>query len=289
MSSSSNPKKEKLQRLKQALGAKQDKPAQDEEIDPRFAEQFTGPKFKKRSSKPKTTSATDFDENKIDDRFTHMFTDKKFTSQPETDKYGRKTDASAPTDLDKFYGTQNAKKGSDSIDEEKPKTKPSKKRSKKAQPEDGEDGAFHWSAESSDESQNEDLDERTLKQLLGEQDSDANSELEGQLWEGQAGVPVFEDQTTKLALQNYDWSIIGADEIFVLMNSFLPTSGFIKSVKVYPSAFGKEMMAKEELEGPKCIWDAIKKAEEVFFYLQMKINIFHRKFNHRKIRRRRIY
>ena len=109
---------------------------------------------------------------------------------------------------------------------------------------------------------------------MGEADSDANSELEGQLWEDQAEVPVFDDQTTKLALQNYDWSIIGADEIFVLMNSFLPTTGFIKSVKVYPSAFGKEMMAKEELEGPKCIWDAIKKAEEVFFTSQGKLIFF---------------
>lgn len=62
---------------------------------------------------------------------------------------------------------------------------------------------------------------------------------------------------------NYDWNVIGADEIFVLFSSFLPTDGFIKKVTVYPSQFGKEMMEKEEQEGPKCIWDHISKDQNL--------------------------
>lgn len=48
----------------------------------------------------------------------------------------------------------------------------------------------------------------------------------------------------------------------ILFNSFKPIGGFLKSVKVYQSNFGKERMEQEEVFGPHGIWNDEEDADE---------------------------
>ncbi|WVQ72765.1 hypothetical protein IAR50_002325 [Cryptococcus sp. DSM 104548] len=70
------------------------------------------------------------------------------------------------------------------------------------------------------------------------------------------------DPTTRIAAVNLDWDNMQASDLFAVFNSFLsrpankgeakaPSAlGKLMNVKIYPSEFGKERMAKEETEGP---------------------------------------
>ena len=79
-------------------------------------------------------------------------------------------------------------------------------------------------------------------------------------------------RTTRLALQNYDWTSLNAKEIFFLFNSHLKNSEFkdkfdtstsdtsngLKSVKVYLSDFGEQRLTEEKNNGPKKIFEMLK-------------------------------
>lgn len=270
MSTSDNKKEEKQNKLKEALQKKKQRKhveESDDEIDPRFLDQEIATTFhkKSKSSKKKNKETTDAnleeeaeDENKIDDRFSHMFTDKRFTSVSQIDKYGRKIDPkNAQSDLDKFYDLPNKK-----TQEEKPekklkqKKKPTKTRDSESESEDDE-GNFHWSQESSEDE--EPQDEQTLKKLLDEQ-----SEDEAEIWEGgNEKVATTEDSSARLAMMNCDWNVFHADDIFLIVNSFLPNNGYVKQVLLYPSEYGLKMMEIEAREGPQGIWKQMDQDEEV--------------------------
>jgi len=60
------------------------------------------------------------------------------------------------------------------------------------------------------------------------------------------------DATHRLAVVNLDWDNIHALDILAVMQSFIPTTSHetIKSIKIYPSDFGKERMQQEAIKGP---------------------------------------
>ena len=85
-------------------------------------------------------------------------------------------------------------------------------------------------------------------------------------------VKRLEMKTTRLALQNYDWSSLNARELYFLFDSHLKNSGFkekftnaeneasngLKSVKVYMSDFGEQRMQEEKAHGPKRVFEELK-------------------------------
>lgn len=91
-------------------------------------------------------------------------------------------------------------------------------------------------SDSSDEESSDD-EEVVVQHDWGELDKDAER---------------TDDSSRRIACMHMDWDKIRAVDIMVLCNSFIPAgSGSVLSVKIYPSEFGKERMAEEDIKGPK--------------------------------------
>lgn len=98
------------------------------------------------------------------------------------------------------------------------------------------EGNVETSSSSEDEDSEKEVgEEEELEHGWGELDKD---------------VPAAEDLGRRLAVCNMDWDRIKAQDIFVMLNSFVPTGGSIQSVKVFPSEFGLQRMKEEALSGP---------------------------------------
>lgn len=113
------------------------------------------------------------------------------------------------------------------------------------------EGRFQWHEESSEE----ELDMDRVNELLGVRAEESGEDL----WDEEEDVPLKETSTKRLALMNYDWTRIKAQDLFVAMSSFLPVEGILRSVTVYPSQFGLDRLKDEAVNGPG---DIFKEVEE---------------------------
>jgi len=98
------------------------------------------------------------------------------------------------------------------------------------------------------DSEDESVFEGDLNDLIGEVQEEYDFLAE------EEGVVREEISTKRLALMNYDWAKITPGDIFVTFSSFLPVGGELKSVKLYKSDLGEEMLQKEAMYGPLSIW-----------------------------------
>lgn len=257
-------KKAKLSKIKKSLKTK-NLPKENTIKDSRFDSVHYDPKFLPASKKISKTE--------IDDRFSGLFQDKRFKIVSEKDKYGRDIEIEEENEeMNKLYymqqenPEQNQKnhekikknkaqkkisekneKKQENTNEQKPSKKKEVDKNKKKNKKEKDDiydkyyneqGKFEWNQESSSEDESE-------NQL----------DLNDDVWQDdEEKVIRNESSSSKLALLNYDWMHIHAEDLMILFNSLKPKEGIIKKVVVYPSEFGLKRMEKENLEGPTDVW-----------------------------------
>ncbi|KAL5594120.1 hypothetical protein BROUX41_001166 [Berkeleyomyces rouxiae] len=220
--------------------------------DPRFASFETDPRFRLPSKKNVKT--------KLDKRFTRMLEDDEFTTTAKVDRYGRKITADKKKKaLERLYekeeddddeddeaSDQDNALGGDAAesDEDEPAVESDavvrrELRAMTAKYDPARDGGFSSSDEDSEDDDINEDDETALKGSM-QRLTDEQADVE----EGEV--------TRRVAIVNLDWDHIKAADLMALFTSFLPSNGTGKvlRVSVYPSEFGKERMAREELEGP---------------------------------------
>ncbi|KAH8100655.1 hypothetical protein BXZ70DRAFT_989113 [Cristinia sonorae] len=247
--------------------------------DPRFARLKSDPRF--RSIRKQNAKVV------VDDRFKSVFSDskkkkKQHHSKGRVDKYGRPlADTHEEDNLRRFYRLENeeedepAAKGPDyargevlleSSDEEDADDK---------KDDSDDDGVVVLGRDISqpipitaDETEI-DLDETQFAELDAQAEAYARRQAEEDQDTGSSTEP-----TRRIAVVNLDWDHVRAVHLFKVFSSLVsPTApplasssrsasknpkdakstivrGRILSVRIYPSQFGKERMAREEVEGP---------------------------------------
>lgn len=241
--------------------------------DERFKDVALDPKFR---SIPKSEAKV-----KIDERFGKMFTDKRFKIKATMDKRGRPVNTTSSEDLKRFYHMdEDDESGSDSGEEGtsgeprqtksgiKTKTKskvvPEVSGSKEKLDDDSkEDESSEGSAEESSADELLDFARGEGNVESSEEDStDSSEDEEERLMREEAAqeiewdeldkdAPRSDDTSRRLALCNMDWQNLKAEDLFVLMSSFVPANGVVLSVRIFPTEFGKQRMQEETTHGPK--------------------------------------
>ena len=190
--------------------------------DPRFANIQTDPRFRLPSKKNTHVQ--------LDKRFAHMLRDENFSSRAKVDRYGRKLPKDAGRkELEKYYRIADEDDSGDEIDEDEEV----ERELERVNAEDEES-----MSSSEDSSSDEDLEEEEEEVfgLLNEE-------------EGLGGI-LKGEVSSRIAVVNLDWDNIRAVDLMAVFSSFVPSSGRIHKISIYPSEFGKERMEREETEGP---------------------------------------
>lgn len=208
--------------------------------DSRFDALQKDPRYRLPSRKDARTS--------VDPRFKGLLTDQEFRKKAHVDRYGRKIKLDREKKDDKKKSKVKEREVVGSSEEED-----SEADSHESDEEEEEeitktrdparDGGFDESSSSEEETSDE-------------EDSDVEEvDEEADLADATAGQEQTEDipmgeVTKRIACVNLDWDNIRAADIMAVASSFLPASGKVESVIVYPSEFGKERLEREQLEGP---------------------------------------
>lgn len=193
--------------------------------DERFQRVVKDPRFRRPGRK---TSKI-----RVDDRFKGIFSDPKFTRPYSVDKYGRKveTKKAAKKEMEKFYRLESDDE--ESRDKDRDDISDSEGIETDASIEDD----YSEVSESESESESEQLRTNVLEDAFAQHPL-VNTNV------------ILGDATRRLAIVNVDWDQLKAVDLFVLVSAFKPPMGQVKSVKIYPSEFGKERIQKESIEGP---------------------------------------
>eukprot|EP01135_Chromosphaera_perkinsii_P002935 Nk52_evm46s230 gene=Nk52_evmTU46s230 len=207
----------------------------------------------------------------VDDRFKHMFTDSRFKVNEVVDKYGRKKKKEVNNELERFYR----------LDKDESKDEELEKEKESGQEEDEEDEEMKGKlskeekSEELSESESESEEEMSREEMLasmargeaGEESSDESDEEvfvdEEELFEEEEIAEEdieMGDPTVRIAVQNVDWDNIKAEDLFVLLNSFKPSTGVLHSISIYTSEYGKSMLEQESKSGPATFFKEYEKS-----------------------------
>ena len=168
-----------------------------------------------------------------------MLNDEAFSSKAKVDRYGRRLPkGSAKKELERFYKLEEDELGEGSEDDgDEEDVLESKLEGVEGGYNPARDGGF--SSSSSDETSSEEEEEDVAadeEEVFGFPDQGRD-------------IPTGEI-SSRIAIVNLDWDNIRASDLMAVFSSFVPSSGDILKVSVYPSEFGKERMEREEMEGP---------------------------------------
>ncbi|KAI9731375.1 MAG: pre-rRNA-processing protein esf1 [Cirrosporium novae-zelandiae] len=192
----------------------------------------------------------------LDKRFAHILKNEEFARKAKVDRYGRKLPKDAGRkQLERFYRIdpedeeeKDVEEDNESlpevenpedIDDDDEVQKELARMERKRDP--ARDGGFSDSSSSEESSSDGEEDEEEEE----EKDEFGLPEQRGEL----DGIPLGE-VTSRIAVVNLDWDNIRAEDLMTVFSSFTPGSGKVLKVSIYPSEFGRERMAKEEVEGP---------------------------------------
>ncbi|ODV62312.1 pre-rRNA-processing protein ESF1 ASCRUDRAFT_32498 [Ascoidea rubescens DSM 1968] len=192
--------------------------------DERFSQIYNDPKYRLIKS--------DNLKIKLDDRFKkEEFINTIDGHVTKIDKYGRKLKSgysknrnTLDQEFDKFFEKEDEKEDNmgdeDNIDRAC-----------------GEERGSSSSESDSDSDSDSDLDS------FGELESDEEIEIEEE-------KPEEGEPSSVLAAVNLDWDNINSKDLMFTFQSFIKNKQSIISITIYPSEYGKEKMAKEDVEGP---------------------------------------
>ena len=224
---------------------KKSKKGSEPELDSRFSEIKSDPRYLEMPKKSKKVV--------VDDRFKQMFAKKgDFNTISKYDKTGKlikKQDRSMHKfyDLDKEKDEKDDKKAakSDSAASENAENSDSDSVKENKNKFYDENGDFAWNNEEDESSSSGD-----------DSDEDEESEEENdQIWDADADIPFGETTTEegigkRLALNKMDWDHISAVDLMALFNSLTSGDVVVYKVEIYPSLFGLEKMKHDSLMGP---------------------------------------
>jgi hypothetical protein len=191
--------------------------------DPRFSNIQSDPRYRLPSKKHRV---------KLDSRFSQALKDDDFTRRAKVDRYGRPLRADAEREkLKRKYDFGDESDAADDDDEVQRELKAADSSRDVLREGKYSDSS---SSSSSDEDSDSDLSEAEEAELAPQTLSN---------------VPTGE-VSSRLAVVNFDWDNIRAQDLMAVFSSFLSDTGKLTHVAIYPSEFGKERLAREEMEGP---------------------------------------
>ena len=209
----------------------------------RYEKVFNDPKFKPI---PKKIHKVELNDN----RFNAMFSNKDFYSTSKVDKYGKlKNLKNNKHQMEEYYiknenkNTKNKSKPEKEKDKEKKKEK---EKEKEKDIEEEEEGEENEDEENEGEEEESDTSEE-FQQFLENMNQQNMEDLKDE--EVEENIPMGEE-TSRIAIQNIDWTNIHALDLFVLLNSFCKGNQKVLKVEIYPSEYGMKEMAKENEQGP---------------------------------------
>jgi hypothetical protein len=193
--------------------------------DPRFSNIQSDPRYRLPSKKHRV---------KLDSRFSQALKDDDFTRRAKVDRYGRPLRADAEREKLKRKYDFGDEDSDEADDDDKVQKELKAVDSSRDVLREGKYSDSSSSSSSSDEDSDSDLSEAEEAELAPQT---------------QSNVPTGE-VSSRLAVVNLDWDNIRAQDLMAVFSSFISDTGKLTHVAIYPSEFGKERLAREEMEGP---------------------------------------
>eukprot|EP01138_Halocafeteria_seosinensis_P007233 gb/GECG01007396.1/.p1 GENE.gb/GECG01007396.1/~~gb/GECG01007396.1/.p1 ORF type:complete len:834 (+),score=189.02 gb/GECG01007396.1/:1-2502(+) len=239
--------------------------------DPRFQRLHTDPRFARRPQHVEKVP--------LDDRFKHVLTDPRFNEaqmgahRKRGEAKDNDDDSAATTGLQDYYQVENDQ---DSSHAQVPKHTES---SNVETQQDMESRLEHLNALARGEQPVEEDDasseDSALEMLsVGDNEDDisvSSAEMDDGL---HRAAPLMEeapnidenveeiDPTHRLAVVNCDWERFRSVDILATLQSFVPSSGAIRKVEVYPSEYGIKKLEEEARYGPVTLWETHKRIKK---------------------------